>query len=108
MESAMPIAIWKYARRLIGSPDTVVLGNEHCLGRTAGEYCFGIWAPGGQFAHLVHVATLATMEPRYENVRPDLSAMLAITSAYPVGEGMLFAFPGWRAVDATGIIWKGA
>jgi hypothetical protein len=107
-DRTIPISIWKYARRLVGDPPTIVLGNEHCLSRGSGAYCFGVWAPGGEFVNLVHRATLATMDPRYENVRPDLTAMLAATSTFTVGTGMLFAFPGWRAVDATGRIWKGA
>lgn len=106
-ERTIRISIWKYARRLIGDPPTVVLGNRHCLRRETGELCFGVWAPGGEFAKLVHTATLATMDPRYEDLRPDLTAMLNVTSTFPVGEGLLFAFPGWRAVDATGRIWKG-
>lgn len=104
----MPIAIWKYARRVIGDPETVVMSNRHCLGRDKQEYCFGVWAPGAQFVNLIHVATVATIEDhRYQNVRPAFTAMLAATSTFPVGAGMLFAFPGWLAVDRTGTIWKG-
>lgn len=98
----IPISIWKYARRLIGEPPTIAMSNQHRLGGDQGQYCFGIWAPGGQFVNLVHTVTLATMDHRYETLRTDLSDMLAATSAFPVGAGILFAFPGWIAVDATG------
>lgn len=106
----VPISIWKYAHRLIGNPVTVTMSNTHCVhgsGNDA-ERCFGVWAPAGEFLHLVRTATIATIEdPRYETIGPTLADMLMAASAHTVGAGVLFTFPGWLAIDAIGRPWKG-
>jgi hypothetical protein len=106
----IPISIWKYAHRVIGTPETVTMSNTHCVNSSdeSTDRCFGVWAPAGQFLHLVHTATLATIQdPRYEPVGPTLSDMLPAASGHNVGAGVLFTFPGWIAIDAIGRPWKG-
>lgn len=106
----VPISIWKYAYRLIGSPTTITMSNTHCVHDNieSTERCFGVWAPAGQLLHLIHTATVATMEdPRYKYCGPALADMLMAASGHTVGAGMLFTFPGWVAVDAIGRPWKG-
>jgi hypothetical protein len=106
----VPISIWKYAHRLIGTPATVTMSNTHCVHESGEDTdrCFGVWAPAGQFLHLVHTATLVTMEdPRYGDIGPTLALMLPTANAHTVGAGVLFTFPGWVAVDAIGRTWKG-
>lgn len=105
----IPISIWKYAHRLIGNPDTVAMSNTHCVDEDAhnSQRCFGVWAPPGQFLHLVHTVSLATMDPRYAEIEPILADMMTAASAHTVGAGVLFTFPGWIAIDAIGRPWKG-
>lgn len=89
----------------------VQCSNQYQVSETSGQrFCFGIWAEISDMMALVaKMCELAFTDADFaDQTKATLAMMVAPKVTKEVGSGTLVLFPGWRAVDADGAVWRGA
>lgn len=90
----------------------VQCSNQYQVSEAAAgqRFCFGIWAEISDMMALVaKMCELAFTDPDFvDQTKAALAMMAASKVTKEVGSGTLVLFPGWRAVDADGAVWRGS